>query len=361
MNTVNKVLVGALGVQAALALITNWPSGGSNEPRDLLGFPVDQIASIEVTGRKGRDEVPLDPLKLSRTEAGWVISSAEDYPADDKLVAPLVESLGKFKVRAPIATTESSRVNLEVADDAFTRFLVVTSKDGQARKLFVGAGQGKSSHVRVEGESEIYDLADVSAWGLAETANRYFDRDFLKTDLSTVTAVSVQRPGQPPISLTKAEGQWTLDGLAVGAALDQTAATTFVSSLVNVRMLEPAGRTVKPEMGFDGPGATVVTWSATPAESTPDAPAGAGTTLSYRVGADIPNKSGRAYLKSETSPFVLEVMKTNVSSALDKPVEKLFVGAEPDRAPAPPPGGMPGGMPGMPPGGGPGHGRPPGH
>jgi hypothetical protein len=361
MNTVNKGLLGALGVQVALALFTNWPSSGPGAERDLLGFPTDQIQSISITGRKAHDEVPEAPVTLTHADSGWVISSAEDYPAKDDLVQPVLDALGKLKVHLPVATTADSQVNLEVADDTFTRMVEVHSKDGQTRKLYLGAGQGKTTHVRVDGEKETYDADGFTAWSVAETANRYFDRNFLVVDLNSVQSVTVQRPNQAAMNFVKSpDGNWTVNGLLPGQELDQSATASFVSSLVNVRMVDPAGKTVKPEMGFDGPNATVVTWTATPpapegSSADGSAPAAAPVTQSYRIGAEIPGKNGRYYLKSDTSPYVVEMLKGNVQNALEKPLDKLLVGATPPPS-APPggPGGMPPGM-GMPPGGPHGH------
>jgi len=346
MNTVNKALLGALGVQAVLALITNWPSSGPGEARDLLGFPTDQIKSVSITGRKSHEDTPEAPVVLTHGDSGWVISSSEDYPATDDLVQPVIDALGKLKVHLPIATSAEAQTSLEVANDAYTRLIEVTSKDGQTRKLYMGASQGKNTHVRVDGEKETFDADGFTAWSLSENANRYFDRNFLKIDTGTLQAVSVHRPNGTNLDFTKdSEGHWTVNGLAAGQVLDQNTTSTFISSLVNVRMLEPAGKTVKPEMGVDGSGATVVTWTATSTPAAPEAssadappPAAAPITQSYRVGAEVPGQTGRNYVKSDTSPYVFQVLKNTVTNALEKPVDKLLVGAAPDPAPKPPQG-----------------------
>jgi hypothetical protein len=354
MNTVNKVLLGALVVQTALTAITRWPSGGGPEQRDLLGFEVDELAAITITGRKAADEVPQPPIELRREGEGWVIASEEGFPVDADMLQPTLDMLGSLRARAPIATSAASHKNLEVADDAFTRMLVVESSGGEKQTLYVGAGSGKSAHVRVEGEEEVYDVLGFNAWSLSENANRYFERDILTLPLAEVSALTLSRPGAPPLEFSKAEdGTWTATGLVESglppeAALDQAATTGWLSRVLTLRMADPAGRQERPEMGLDDASATVVTW-------THGDPPQSG---SYRVGAPIAGQNGRVWLRFDELPFVLEAMETNLQAVLAPDLEALagLKAPEPQR---PPPtmggaGGPHGG--GMPPGGGGPHG-----
>jgi Domain of unknown function (DUF4340) len=324
MSSLNRVLLGVLGVQVALAAITNWPEGGPAEPRDLLGVTAEEIQSITVAGRKQPNETETSPsVKLVREGSGWVLESEEGFPASDALVQPLLDNLGKLKVTDAIATTETSHAGLEVAADAHTRMVEVTTKAGATTKVFLGASQGKTTHVRVDGQREVYDVTGFTAWSLAENANRYFDRDFLKVDPAEVQTLTLQRPGQAPVTFTQVEDVWTMSPND-GRPLDANATTGFVRGLVNVRMLEPEGKQITPEMGLDGPDAVVVTWTTRGADGQP------GSSSSYRVGAAVPNESGRFYLKSETSPYVLQVLKGSVANALDKPIDTVYgAGASP--------------------------------
>ncbi len=318
MNTPNKVLAGLAVAQIVLCGLTWMPRGdGASEPRDLLGFPVDQIASITIHGRTSKDEVAPKPAVLTRTEggAGWVLTSSDGFPAADANVQPLLEALGKLTVRNPIAVNEESQASLEVAPDAHTRKLEIVAKDGTKRVLFFGAAQGQTSHVRVDGEVETYDVKGVSAWSLANTDNRYFDRDgFVKVDPDKVRSVTIERPGQAPIELAKAADAWTLVG-SEATPLDPAATRTFVQTLLTVRMLEPAGKERKPEYGLEG--GTVVKW-------TVEEEGGATASHEYRVGADVAGENGRKYAVADTSPFVVKVLASNVKHATEEPVDKLL-------------------------------------
>lgn len=315
MTTQNKALGGLLVAQLLLAGLTWWPTGdGAPPPRDLLGFPVDSITAITVSGRVTKDEVPEPDLVLTKTGSGWVITSSEDYPATEANMAPLLESLGKLTVRAPIAVKPESQASLEVADNAHTRKLDIQA-NGQHRVLYLGAGQGKSSHVRVDGEVETYEVKDVSAWSINTNANRYFDRDgFVKVPLDAVTAVSIDRPGEPSLALAKgADGAWTLPDHPE-MALDQAATKGFVQQLLTVRMLEPGGRARKPEYGLDG--GVVVHWTADEG--------GSPVSHQYTVGAEIASENGRRWVASDTHEWVVKALATNLSGALTGSVDKLL-------------------------------------
>lgn len=322
MTTLQKVLVGAAIAQSALLAFTWMPQGdGSREPRDLLGFPVDQIQNVKVHGRTSRDEKPPSaPVSLTRTDAGWVLDSSDGYPASDTYVKPLLDNLARLQVREPVATKEESFATLEVADGIHTRKVEVTAKDGTSRTIYFGAASGQVSHVRLAGESEAFDVKGFTAWALAENDNRYFERDLMKVPVSDVTNVSLTRPGAPPVTFAKDDaGSWTISGIGEGRVVDQAATTNYLGNLLQLRMLQPEGKEIRPEMGFDD--GYLVAW--TQLEN------GAPVNHDYRLGAMIPVAEGRRWLKLDSSPFVFTANKGNIASAVEKDLDTLFQSAAP--------------------------------
>jgi hypothetical protein len=193
----------------------------------------------------------------------------------------------------------------------------------------------------------------VTAWNTADVANRYFERDILVVDTASLSEVTIQRPGVPPITFRKEPmGVWTLDGLPADQKLDQAETFTFVNKLTNLRMSDPAAPQAKPEMGLDGPEATVVRWTG---ESE-----GQSTSGSYRIGAPIPGKLNRYYVQVEGQTWVMEVLKANLEQALVKETRTLLDdGVGPPTDLPPPPHGGGGGPHGG--GGSPHGGKAPGH
>jgi len=311
----NQILGALLAVQLLLGAVTWWPKGDtSGEPRDLLGMPVDQIQKIAITGRLASDTEPAPPVVLTKSGESWIIESAEGYPAAQSLVDPLLENLGKFTAREVIASKEMSYPALEVAEKAFTRKVEVTGADGTPHTLYVGAASGKEANVRIDGESDVYRVRDLSAFGLADNANRYFERQLLKLTADELTGVELHRPGQPPLVMEKAEdGSWTAPGNAL--PLVQSEAKAYAASLGNLRMLEPVGKNRTPEMGFDQ--AIVVHLSI-------QDEAGATRDETYRVGSDIAGESGRVWLVLDSSPYVFKANKGSLQPSVAQDIGPLF-------------------------------------
>lgn len=352
MTTINKLLLGALAIQSALAVATHWPDPGPAEPIDLVGINTSDLKIIRITGRKAVDETPEATLELLRGDTGWLLHNMNDYPIPDAQIAPLLETIGKFKGTVPIATQASSYASLEVDDNAFTRKLELEAKDGTKRVLFIGAGEAKSAPVRVLGEDEVWSIRGVTPWNIADTTNRYFEREILKVDAETVDEAVITRPGGvPPIAFRRGEGRlWTIDDPSTpseGMPVDQNKVTTFVNALLTLRIADPVSDKPTPEMGLDGPDITMVTWTTT-AE-------GQSTSGSYRIGGLVPSKANRHYARVDGQSWVFEVMDNNIEQAIKKNTKALYEGAA--SAPGGPPG-HGGGPPGAPPGHG---GAPPGH
>lgn len=310
----NKILAAALGLQVLLVGFAWMPSASSpTDARDLVPTEAAQLDKITIYGRTARDEVPEPPTILVRESDGWKIESSFDYPAEDELLEPLFEAIDSLVARRPVATQTHSHYALDVADDQhMNKFLI--EGGGESVVLLLGAAEGRAAHVRLEGEEEVYKVRGFSVAGLPYRANRIFDRNFIKVPVDDVSSLTIERPGQPPIQLSGGPNDWTMAGLADGQMLDPGKTRGFVQTAVNLRMLEPHGTVVTPEMGLES--GIVVTW--TTEEN------GATATHEYRVGNDIQGKDGRTYLKVSHLPWVFELLKGNVQHARDPKVEALI-------------------------------------
>ena len=191
-------------------------------------------------------------------------------------------------------------------------------------RSYVGSAQGtRRPTFESIGDDDVFRVRGISCRRHSQSsATRYFDRDFQKVDVATVDSLTIERPGEPPLSFVKdAEGVWSIPDrpMPAGKQVDQTQTQTFVQSTVNARMMEPHGRQETPEMGLDN--GVVVTWT-----TTVD---GATEQNSYRVGSPVASSNGRRYLKSSTSPFVLEVLESQMDHALSRGIDDLYTEAAP--------------------------------
>ncbi len=311
-----RILMGAFLFQGLLAIFTWWPTdSGPVEPRDLVPVDAGELASITITGTVQRGETPDEPLVLKRDGDRWTLPSKFDVEVPEAKIERLFESIDKLEVRRPIAENAYRHADLDVAADQHTRKLVLEPTDGDPVTVFVGSASGSAAHVRIDGEDEVYRVRGVTGYGISNSPSSYFDAQILQVDETTVDEVSVRREGGESFTFSKTDLGWTVDVAGPpGRSLDETQASQFVRKLLSLRMTEPAGTEVAPEMGLDT--GTEVTWTVTEEGST--------ETGRYVIGTEI-GDSGRYHVKIDGRPFVYEVLGSSVENARTKPLTNLFV------------------------------------
>lgn len=315
MIALNKTLLGALAVQSVLAAAMWWPTADTaNQPIDWIPSEAATLASITIHGRHTPDEPAGPGVELTRTGDAWSVASSSGYPADTEKLTGLFDAIDALQGRTAIANNAHNHRTLDVADDEHTRKLTVVAENGQTTTLIVGAGQGRSAHVRAANDDDVYAVRGVSGWSIPDQASRFFDRDFVAVAPSEVASVSVFRDGSTVLALTRADGAWSLADTPEGQAVDTQKAETFVTDLLKVRLQEPEGTEVRPEHGFDQ--GVIVSWT-----TAGDAP----TTASYTVGAAVPDAEGQRFVRADHSTFVVRAVDSSVRHALDKGPDAFLV------------------------------------
>jgi len=310
-----RVLMGVFLAQGFLAILTWWPSGeGPVEARDLVEVDASELEGITVTGTVQRGETPDDPLVLRKDGDTWILPDKFDMAAREERVDKLLELVDKLEVRRPIAENAYRHADLDVAEDQHARKLVLETGEGEPVTVYVGSASGSAVHVRLQGEDEVYRVRGVTSYGISTGATSYLDAEVLKVDPSTVDDVAVARADGTSFTFTKTDLGWDLDAPSKpGRALDPTKAADFVRGLLSLRMREPLGTTVTPDMGFEG--GTEVTWTATEDGTT--------VTGRYVVGSEI-DDSGRYRVQIDGDPMVYDVLGAQVAQAVEKPLGALF-------------------------------------
>lgn len=309
MTTVNKILAGVLVVQVLAAAVMWRPtSAESAEAAPLFDVEKEAVTELVITGRATGEGDPPS-VKLQREGSHWTIASNEGYPADATKVDKALDDLLGARLRSPVATQESSHKKLQVADDTFTRKVELTTASGTQTAL-LGAAQGSATHVRKSEGPEVWTVRGFTAFSIAEEARRYWEAEYVKVTPQTVDSFSVVND-HGAFTLTKQDGTWTSAELPEGTELDADAVDKLLNSALTVRMHEPVGKQVLPEHGLDG--ARKVSWTATVEEQT--------SAGSYVIGAEPDD--GQHYLKSEESPFVVNVRAYIVESVLEAKLAEL--------------------------------------
>ncbi|MFT4623346.1 MAG: hypothetical protein ACI8PZ_002002 [Myxococcota bacterium] len=327
MIPVNKALMGILAVQIGLAVFTWLPGGDSAPPAvTLVDYGADAITRLEIVGRMAPDmDAPPDPIVLEKSGESWSLTSSGGFPAKTDAVQSVLDGLGEVTVRAPIGTTAGAHAALQVAEDQFTRKITLGTPDASTT-LFLGAATGASMQVRRDGEAEVYQLRGVTAWSVPDSQRRFYDTDYVKGSLNSVTSLRIKN-AQGDHTLVRMGGAWSSEELENPSDLNADEADALARTLLSVRISEPVGKQVLPEHGLDG----TVRVEFTALEEDVTAARG------YTVGALIDD--GKRYVKSDDSEWVVAVLDSNVVRAVETDF-KFLEGAPPEEADNQPPGGF---------------------
>ena len=324
----NQILGIVLLVQVGLVALTHWPRSGDNVPsQPLVTFARDAITEIEITaGSEPGSTKPADSVLLvNKGTDGWVIGNAHDYPADPAKVTELLDKLTALNVRKPVATQETSQSSLKVADADFGR-KVRLKAGGDELTFYVGAARSTAVNVRKAGEKEVYEAKGVSEYQLKNSARGFYDSSYTATPFDSIDRFTVKNPSGTFTLQRRADKTWYVEGNEA-APVDANEADSLVRRVATIRMSEPAGKEITPEMGLDG--STRVEWSTT--EAPPPADDGTqGESVVRNHGLTVGATSETmAYVKSDDNAFVVKtydsgmkpLREATVASLAPKPVD----------------------------------------
>ena len=313
MTGLQRILIGVLVAQLALVAFVFWPRPSAVSAGTLLSdIKADDITSLTIRDDKGVS------IKLAYQAAGqsWTLPEAGDYPADVTKITPILTKLAAITTDRLVAQTAGSHRQLQVAADAFQRRLDIGTSGGAARTLFLGtAVGGQASHVRVDGQNDVYVAADVTPWQLNADPASWIDPAYMKVTPADVVGFTLANAnGQ--FSFSKDDkGTWQMDGLGAGEKLDPNQVTAAVNRLAALRMTRPLGKTESADYGLTKPTA-LVTLKLKGGD--------AAKTLTLAVGTKDP--ADNAYtVKSSDSPYYVQVAEYDVKDLVEKKREGFLV------------------------------------
>jgi len=297
-----NALVALLGVQLILVALTWWPGDpAGSQPRPLIGIDVGDVLSLGISARP-EDGAEADGVELVRRDEQWTLASAGGYVADGDAVERLLEDLVALRVRRPIATQSSSHAQLKVGESDYGKRITIETPD-LSRTLIVGAAANDRSHVRFEGEDEVYLVSGLSEWAIRADPSAYYSSDYLDLNLAELSTVALTNESGS-LEFRRGAGGWTLASAPAGAAIDREAVESLLGKLLGLKIARPIGDTVEPSHGLDS--ALRVDWTGV-AE---DQSIGGG----YRVGA---SDGDETFVKASASPFVVTVPSASLAPLRD--------------------------------------------
>lgn len=320
MSRSNQILAGILVLQLIVVGVVFWPqpvTSGAGESL-LSGVEADRIVGLTITDAAGTS------LRLAKQAEGWVLPEADDYPCQDDQVPPLLSQLVELKTDRLVAQTGSSHARLKVAVDDFERRLDLELADGTQQRLFVGTSPSfGASHVRLEGQDEVYLTSGLSATDVATSPTSWVDRIYFQVPQAQAVALTLENAnGRFDFRRVAGEGDtetggtWMMADLAPGETLDQAAVQTVVNRATSVSMSRPLGKTEEAGYGMGMPSALVTLRTHSDEEGD--------KTYTLRVGAKNLEDNTYVVISSE-SPYYVRVNEFAVQALVENAREGFLV------------------------------------
>jgi hypothetical protein len=305
MNRLNQILVGVLVLQIVVAGIILWPRPtASGEGESLFpGVEAEHIVGLTITSADG------NAIRLARVGDGWVLPDADDYPVEEGKVPPLLDKLASLTAARLVTQTSGSHKRLGVAEDSYERLIEFELDDGSRHRLYVGTSPSfGATHVRADGQDEVYLATDLSTSDVGVQATDWTGRNYLTVPRDDVVALTLEN-GNGQFEFTKEGDAWTMQGLAADETLDETTIQTLLSRATSVAMLRPLGKEEKAEYGLETPSAVVILQT--------QSETGGERAYTLRVGAKDPEDNSYTVISSE-SPYYVQVSEFSVQDLVEK-------------------------------------------
>jgi hypothetical protein len=254
MNRLNQILVVLLVLQlvvAAIILIPRPAPAGEGESL-YPDLEAGRIVGLTVTSADG------ETLQLAKRDGNWVLPEADDYPVQADKVPPVLDKLAALQADRLVTETTGSHKRLKVAEDDFERLVEFELDDGSHYRLYVGTSPSYgATHVRAEGQDEVYLTSELSLQDLGAAASAWVDRAYLDLPEDQIMALTVENENGT-LDLRKiGEAGWMLTDQAGDETLDQGIVTSLANRAAYITLLRPLGREDKPEYGLANPSAVV--------------------------------------------------------------------------------------------------------
>ena len=318
MKRYQQILAAVLVVQIVLGVITFWPRSadmGTGAPifKDLT---VEDITTLTIADDQGKS------INLRKVDGAWVLPGADDYPAQEAKITPVLENVLKLNTASLVARTDTSHKALQVDSDNYLRRIDIETADGTDYVVYLGsAPRYTATHFRVAGQMETYLTTDLSTWELNTAASAWIDAVYVSIDKTTLSEVVLEN-AQGTFTLLNSGETWTLSNVAEGDIIAQGKVDDIVSKATQLSMLEPLGSTDEPAYSLSAPRATVTL-------KTTD-----GGVYTLRIGGQIAG-STNYIVKSSESPYYVVAAEFSVKSLVENAYADFIQTPTPTPAPAP--------------------------
>ena len=303
------VLSGLLAAQLVLAMILNLTSedyGTFQAEEKLLSFNKQAMSSLQIADG-------TDSLELKKQEGKWLLPNSGNFPASQRKVEQLLDTLAALEKGWPVARTRGAAQRFAVDKEQFERKLILLSDDESQTTLYVGSSPGfRKVYVRPGDKDEIFTV-EFNIWEVNAKTEEWIDTDILALDQS-----SVQRIEMPEIIMQRQDGTLQVMNLDENEQTNVDESTVLLGKLTGLRIQSLLGTEMEPEYRQDEPALEI--------RMTTEG----GEVLDYRFSK--PQDASYYVLKRSDLDFYFEVAEYTVNPVREATREKL-VQARTEEAP----------------------------
>jgi len=297
----NQILAGILIIQIVICTAVFWPRSAVTSTSKPLFSDVqaEDIVALTILDADGNS------VALRQMMGEWVLSDADDYPAQADKISGLLEKIVGLTTGRLVTRTDASHQRLQVAVGDFVRRVDLKMKDGTEYRLYLGSSPSYgATHFRLNGQSETYLTSDVSVWEARATASAWIDTAYLKVPQDDVVEMTLENPNGTFAFVKDGQGVWTMVGLAPDEDADEAKITALLRRVTTINMLTPLSKSNLDAYGMETPSAVVTL-------KTGEKP------VTLRVGSKDPSDNSYVVISSE-SPYYVRVAEYNVKDLVEK-------------------------------------------
>lgn len=221
---------------------------------ELFGADTSKVTEIIIRTKSD----PENPLKLVRSNSGWVLkSNRKEFEADQGIVNEILRTLKDMRASRIAATDKSKWGDYELTDSLATK---VTVKKGKktVSTIYVGkfsyqmpkntnpysyyGRQAKiSTYVRTGKEDKVYAVDGFLTMLFNRNINDFRNKVIIRSNRNDWKSLTFSYPADSSFKMIKDKGKWTVDGIIIDSAVadEYLSSVTWFSSEDFVDELKP--------------------------------------------------------------------------------------------------------------------------
>jgi hypothetical protein len=248
-----------------------------------------------------------------------VVPNSDDYAASSDKITAFVTKLIGLQSDPLVTRTASSHKRLQVADDTFVRKIDLKLADSSTRTLLLGAGSGGgTTYVRLGGQDDVYLARGLNSFEAGTNVAAWINPIYLSVPQDKPLSATIENAQGKWQFAKNAQSQWTQQGVVDAGKFDPNSVTTLLGRLSSLSMLNPLGKTDKPEYGLDKPTAAVTVVVSDTA-----------STKVYTLRIGTKDKDGNYPVISSDSQYVVAVAGANIDPFVSANQDAFLLKATP--------------------------------